>query len=226
MFPICSNPIAFRSARAEGVTRYLLGLLLGIVVLSTVALADVMVPSVFTQEFARALAKAMPSASVKVTGDMQVTVKAASGREWGVFLGNTYQDYKRDPGLFDEIVQAYAARLTQPPANEAKLDRSRIVPVIKDRKWLADLHTSLKAKGVEQEHLSESFNNELVIVYAQDDPNRMRYLTTGDGVGIAREELKTLAVTNLKRLLPKIEMRVLAMSCSSRRAATMRRACS
>ena len=187
--------------------RYLLGLLLGIVVLSTVALADVMVPSVFTQEFARALAKAMPSASVKVTGDMQVTVKAASGREWGVFLGNTYQDYKRDPGLFDEIVQAYAARLTQPPANEAKLDRSRIVPVIKDRKWLADLHTSLKAKGVEQEHLSESFNNELVIVYAQDDPNRMRYLTTGEGDGIAREELKALAVTNLKRLLPKIEMR-------------------
>ena len=67
MFPIYSNPIAFRSARAEGVTKYLPGLLLGIVVLSTVALADVMVPSVFTQEFARALAKAMPSASVKVT---------------------------------------------------------------------------------------------------------------------------------------------------------------
>jgi hypothetical protein len=139
--------------------RYLLGLLLGIMVLSTVALADIMVPSVFTQEFARALAKAMPSASVKVTGDMQVTVKAASGREWGVFLGNTYQDYKRDPSLFDEIVQAYAARLTPPPAAQSELDRARIVPVIKDRKWLADLHSSLKAKGVEQEHLSERFRS-------------------------------------------------------------------
>jgi uncharacterized protein YtpQ (UPF0354 family) len=186
---------------------YLLGLLLGIMVLSTVALADIMVPSVFTQEFARALAKAMPLASVKVTGDMQVTVKAASGREWGVFLGNTYQDYKRDPSLFDEIVQAYAARLTPAPAAQSELDRARIVPVIKDRKWLADLHSSLKAKGVEQEHLSERFNNELVIVYAQDDPDRMRYLTTGEGAGIPREELKALAVNNLKRLLPKIEMR-------------------
>jgi uncharacterized protein YtpQ (UPF0354 family) len=35
----------------------------------------------------------------------------------------------------------------------------------------------------------------------------MRYLTTQEDFGLSREELKSLAIANLKRVLPKIEMR-------------------
>ena len=41
---------------------------------------------------------------------------------------------------------------------------------------------------------------------AEDDPNRTRYLTTAE-IDMDRGELRKLAVANLKRLLPKIEMR-------------------
>jgi uncharacterized protein YtpQ (UPF0354 family) len=61
--------------------------------------------------------------------------------------------------------------------------------------------------SVAQQHLADRFNNELVVVYAQDDPNRMRYLTTQEDFGLSRAELKALAIENLKRVLPKIEMR-------------------
>jgi uncharacterized protein YtpQ (UPF0354 family) len=67
----------------------------------------------------------------------------------------------------------------------------------------------LRARGSAQEHLFDDLNEELVIVYAEDDPSRMRYLIKGEDIGVARDELRTRATANLTRLLPKIEMRVI-----------------
>src|SRR5207244_249888 len=105
---------------------------------------------------------------------------------------------------FGDIVKRFVAALLQDAA--PKLDRSRIVPVIKDRQWLTDLHRMLRAQGRDQEHLSEPFNDELAIVYAEDDPTRTRYLTTQEDIGVSRQELRALAVANLLRILPKIQM--------------------
>jgi uncharacterized protein YtpQ (UPF0354 family) len=169
--------------------------------------AEPLSPSAFTHEFARALTAAMPSATVKVDGELRLSIKDASGRERMVFLSNPYQEYALDSQRFDDIVKRFAVALLQSDNPHAKLDRSRIVPVIKDRKWLADLRQTLKAQGKEQEHLSESFNDDLIIVYAEDDPARMRYLTADEDIGISRPELRALAIENLRRILPKIELR-------------------
>jgi uncharacterized protein YtpQ (UPF0354 family) len=118
----------------------------------------------------------------------------------------------RAPERLNEAVEAYVAAWSRPsgaPSSAtAALDRSRIVPVIKDRQWLADLHNTLKARGVDKppDFIVDDFNDELIVVYAEDDPNRTRYLTTEE-VKMDRGELRALAVANLKRLLPKIEMR-------------------
>lgn len=53
----------------------------------------------------------------------------------------------------------------------------------------------------------DDLNKELVVVYALDDATRVRYLTARDVSALDRVELKALALANLKRLLPKIEMR-------------------
>jgi uncharacterized protein YtpQ (UPF0354 family) len=159
----------------------------------------------FTDEFARAVTAALPSSTV-TTGDLELTIRDQNGRERTVLLVNAYGEYSLAPERLRDIIGTYVAALPPPPTGETKLDRSRIVPVIKDRQWLDDVHNSLKARGVRQEHLADKFNNELVIVYAEDDPKRMRYLTVEEGAGIGREELRALAVANLKRLLPKIEM--------------------
>jgi uncharacterized protein YtpQ (UPF0354 family) len=170
--------------------------------------AETLSSAAFTQEFARVLATAMPSATVSVESELQLSVKDASGLDRTLFLANAYQDYSRDPARFGELVKASVAAMGPSAKTGAKLDRSRIIPVIKDRQWLLDLQKTLKAQGDKApEHLSESFNDELIIVYAEDDPTRMRYLTTDEDIGVGRAELRALAIENLRRILPKIEMR-------------------
>ena len=186
--------------------RPLLGVLFSVVAICVAICAEMLTPPAFTQEFARALARTRPSANVSVAGDLKLMIKETDGLVRNIHLNNAYNEYKLDPQRFDDLVATFSAIFSQ-PSKEAGLDRTRIIPVIKDRQWLDELHNTLKAKGVAQQHLAERFNDELVIVYAQDDPNRMRYLTTQEDFGLSRAELRALAVENLKRVLPKIELR-------------------
>jgi uncharacterized protein YtpQ (UPF0354 family) len=185
--------------------RPLLGVLFSVVAICVAICAEMLTPPAFTQEFARALERTRPSANVSVAGDLKLTIKETDGLVRNIQLNNAYNEYKLDPQRFDDLVATFSAIFSQ-PSKEAGLDRTRIIPVIKDRQWLDELHNTLKAKGVAQQHLAERFNDELVIVYAQDDPNRMRYLTTQEDFGLSRAELRSLAIANLKRVLPKIEM--------------------
>lgn len=186
--------------------RPLLGVLFSVVAICVAICAEMLTPPAFTQEFARALARTRPSANVSVAGDLKLTINETDGLVRNIQLNNAYNEYKLDPQRFDDLVATFSAIFSQSASKEAGLDRTRIIPVIKDRQWLDELHNTLKAKGVAQQHLADRFNDELVIVYAQDDPNRMRYLTTQEDFGLSREELRSLAVANLKRVLPKIEM--------------------
>ncbi len=56
----------------------------------------------------------------------------------------------------------------------------------------------------------EELNDELVVVYAEDTDNSTRYLSSVEIVGVERRKLRSLAVDNLMRLMPRIEMRQLA----------------
>jgi uncharacterized protein YtpQ (UPF0354 family) len=186
--------------------RPLLGVLFSVVAICVAICAEMLTPPAFTEEFARALARTRPSANVSVAGDLKLTIKETDGLVRNIQLNNAYNEYKLDPQRFGDLVATFSAIFSQSASKEAGLDRTRIIPVIKDRQWLDELHNTLKAKGVAQQHLADRFNDELVIVYAQDDPNRMRYLTTQEDFGLSREELRSLAIANLKRVLPKIEM--------------------
>jgi len=188
--------------------RPLLGVLFSVVAICVAICAEMLTPPAFTEEFARALARTRPSANVSVAGDLKLTIKETDGLVRNIQLNNAYNEYKLDPQRFDDLVATFSAIFSQSASKEAGLDRTRIVPVIKDRQWLDELHNTLKARGTPQQHLAERYNNELVIVYAQDDPNRMRYLTTDEDFGLSREALRALAIDNLKRLLPKIAILV------------------
>ena len=76
------------------------------------------------------------------------------------------------------------------------------------QRWLAGVLEAAREskKAQAPEPLSEPFTGDLTIVYAEDRQNSMRFLTTRDDVG-DRAKLHDLALVNLGRLLPKIEMR-------------------
>ena len=180
--------------------------------LSATARADTPSPSAFTAQFARALQAAMPSAKVSIVRDLQLDVRRADGTSATVSLANNYKDYVPDPKWFDAVIKAYAAALAKPvPAKlSAKVDHTRIVPVIKDRAWLAELQARFKRQDASQQPLFDELNSELVVVYAEDTDNKTRYLGFSEITGFEQGKLRALAVDNLMRLTPRIEMRQLA----------------
>ena len=159
----------------------------------------------FTEKVAQALAARLPDLAVTPDGDLTLSVRRQNGSQVTVSLTNRYPDYKSDPANFGAIVEFIVGDLREgPPAG--KPDRARIVPVIKDREWLDQVRQDIKKSGSAQEVLFEEFNKELVIVYAEDTEKRTRYLLSTDDIDVERKDLRKLAVDNLARILPKIEM--------------------
>ena len=89
------------------------------------------------------------------------------------------------------------------------VDRTRIVPVIKDRPWLEETRQALLSRGAKEvpENVYEDFSPDLIILYSEDSPKNIRYFGPKDleAAKIDRADLRKLACENLKRLLPKIE---------------------
>ena len=89
-----------------------------------------------------------------------------------------------------------AAAVPASPAPPAKLDRARIVPVI----W---------TKGATRsDFLVEPLNDELVVVYAEDNGKELRMLMAGDlePAALKREELRALAIANLRTVVPQVRL--------------------
>lgn len=185
----------------------LLGLVLCLV-LACAADAEPLTPKAFTDEVVRMLTPKVPAGGITVKGDLSLVVKKPGGGQLTVSLKNSYQDYLREPARLGEIVSTYVTALTT-PVTAGKVDRSRIVPVIKDRQWIDEVRAQLVKEGAAAkvpEHKVEHFNEHLVIVYAEDDQQRTRYLSAAEDVGVKGAALRALAIENLTRILPKITL--------------------
>jgi uncharacterized protein YtpQ (UPF0354 family) len=175
------------------------------------ARAENLSPRAFTDAFTAAARAAMPSAQVTVKGNLHLETRSAVGEEITTDLRNAYERYLSAPENLDRIIRNYVAVLVESMTfGETKPapDRSRIVPVLKPQRWVDGARQIQKAAEIEPkpEILTDPFNSELAIVYAEDRPQSLRYLTTRDDVG-DRAKLRQLALANLHRLVPKIEMR-------------------
>jgi uncharacterized protein YtpQ (UPF0354 family) len=167
-------------------------------------------PREFTGEFAKALRQANPELKVAVVKDLELSLTTADGRESTSFLDNAYDTYKQDPEAKADVIKRFvAASLEGIVLVRDEIDRTRIVPIIKDRPWLEETRQALLSRGVKEapEHVYEDFSSDLIILYAEDSPKNIRYLGPKDLelAKIQRSELRALASENLTRLLPKIE---------------------
>lgn len=168
-------------------------------------------PSRFTREYVTALQAASPGVSVQVVQDLQLKVTPSGGSETTAFLDNAYNTYKQDPGSKSDIIQRFVSAFLESvnESSKAGLDTTRIVPVIKDRAWLDETRSALRGRGAKEipDMVHEDFSPDLVILYAEDSPKNMRYLTTKDlaGAHIEPKDLRELACKNLHNILPPVE---------------------
>jgi uncharacterized protein YtpQ (UPF0354 family) len=174
-----------------------------------IARADTLMPRAFTERVAQAVTAALPSASVVVSDELQFVVRYPSGASATANLAKAYKSYEREPQHLDDIVKAQVSALLEAGGDAQglpKLDRSRIVPLIKDRQWFEQVQRRGLEQTPPQELVAEPLNSELVVVYAENRLGALRILSSRDDVG-DRARLRELALTNLSRLLPKIEIR-------------------
>lgn len=195
--------------------KFLLSILTLCLLLIGFARAETLTPQAFTDAAAAAARAAMPSAQVTVAGNLHLETRSAGGEQITTDLHNAYETYLRAPERRDEVIRAYIGVLVESVTfGDAKtaLDRTRIVPVLKPQRWVdgaRQAQSNAKADtkvDPKPEILTDPFNSELAIVYAEDRPQSLRYLMTPDDVG-DRAQLRDLALGNLNRMLPKIEMR-------------------
>lgn len=168
------------------------------------AAAERMTPRAFTEVFAAAVTAALPTAKVTVAGDLHLETRSAGGETITTDLHNAYQVYLGDPAHPYELIERYVSVLADSLNTKSVVDRSRIVPVLKSASWVEAIQEQRKGAPPTQ-LLTEAFNSELTIVYAEDHPSSIRYLMASNDVG-DHGKLHDLALANLNRILPKIEM--------------------
>jgi hypothetical protein len=93
--------------------RPLLGVLFGIAAFCGALCAEMLTPPAFTEEFARALTRALPSSNVSVAGELRLTIKETDGLVRNIQLNNAYNEYKLDPQRFGDLVQTFTAMFSQ-----------------------------------------------------------------------------------------------------------------
>src|SRR5439155_15119650 len=169
----------------------------------------------FAAEFCDALRLAVPDHRVQIVKDLEIRVVDPAGRESGGFLDNAYDHYKSAPEHKADVIQKYVAGVLETRTIvECQIDTSRIIPVMKDRAWIAGISAGMEARRKEKslENVHDIYNSELIVVYAEDSPRNIRYLTRSDlgALNLAVADLRRLSVENLKRLLPEPEIRNLS----------------
>ncbi|HVM61724.1 MAG TPA: DUF1444 family protein [Verrucomicrobiae bacterium] len=169
----------------------------------------ILTPQAYTRDFAAKLQASAPGYRVEVKRDLELRVIDSAGKEQTAFLDNSYAEYRLNPQNKDSIIARYASAFTAPGVAEGKVDKTRITPVIKDKAWIDEIRDAMKERGATKtpENVYEPFNDSLIIVYVEDNPTSVRYLTPKDveDAGIRKEDLRGLAIDNLKRLLPEVE---------------------
>jgi len=164
----------------------------------------------FTQEFATVLRAAVPGHKVEIVEPLHLRITHPDGSDSTAYLDNAYKEYEADPDSRQELIERRVAAWVESIASDGvPLDPKNIVPIIKDRGWVEDAKAMSKSRGFdpEESQVTEDYNEELVIVYAEDTPRNVRYFSRKDldKAGVERNKLRALAIANLRRVLPKIE---------------------
>lgn len=166
----------------------------------------------FTKEFVAVARAASPDLEITVVNDLELKITTVGGKEITSYLYNAFDNYKAHPKSKKDTLNRFVSSLLETVAHSLatqKLDPARIVPVIKDRPWLEETKKALANRGAEKlpQNVYEGYNDELVIVYAEDSPRNVRYFGPDDlaEAKIDRKDLRSLATENLKKIIPKME---------------------
>lgn len=150
----------------------------------------------FSEKFAKQLIKKNKQLKIISINELEVESEFNKGKHQH-FLNNAYSEYISDPKFIKEIIEKYVNGTSAMFLPKELLDVERILPVVKDRRFIESLR-EINA-DVEENHIYEFYNEELIVFYVEDRENSIHYISKNDleEINFSIENLREKAVENL-----------------------------
>lgn len=162
----------------------------------------------FTEEFLAILREHISQIEVTIFSELHLNVMY-NDQLSSVYLNKVYEEYVEQPERKAEIFETLLASLKDKFSTAMyRFNLKQIFPLLKTKDWLAQHDDRTNEKTI---LIHDSFNDDIVIVYAEKMPGsggKLVYLNVQgfNAVDIARASLRQQAVQNLINLIGKIEI--------------------
>lgn len=177
-------------------------LLLACMIISCTSKTHVLSQEEFAHAYLKALQAKHPNVTFVLNQDGSIT-SDNKDENYIFYLDNAYKSYQLEPDSLETVLNRFIAPSALLYREKKKMDLSTIVPVIKPVDYIAALNKGNKPL----EMATKPYNDQLVIVYAEDLPEGFKYLTKKDfdSIGISADSLHELAIANFYKQVPNIE---------------------
>ncbi|MDR6561554.1 MULTISPECIES: DUF1444 family protein [unclassified Arcicella] len=159
----------------------------------------------FAQVYLDSLSKKYPSVKFELNPDLTITSKKGDS-DYKHYIDNAFIAYKAEPDSINDIISRYVASTTELYIDQKLVNVGNVVPVIKSVEFLDEIN-SLSKDGKSFPVITEKYNDQLIIVYAEDSKNSIKFLTEDDfkTLSISRDTLKSIALKNFDKRITKIQ---------------------
>lgn len=159
----------------------------------------------FAQVYLDALSKKYPGVSFELNSDLSITAKKGD-LDYRHYIDNAFIAYKTEPDSITTIINRYLAATTDLYVDSKTVNVDNIVPVIKPVEYLDEVNI-LNKDGKSFPMVTEKYNDQLIIAYAEDSKNSISYLTEDDfkTLSISKDTLKSVALRNFDKIIPNIQ---------------------
>ncbi|RZK42267.1 MAG: DUF1444 family protein [Hymenobacter sp.] len=159
----------------------------------------------FATEYLHSLNIKYPNTNFVLNTNLTITSEK-NGKDYKHYIDNAYIEYKSEPDSAKEIITRYVASTADIYLEQERISIDDIVPTVKSFESIEELN-SLTEKGKAPTVITKKYNSQLVVIYAQDSKNSIRYLTSENfkQLAISEDSLECIALRNLSKILPSVE---------------------
>jgi uncharacterized protein YtpQ (UPF0354 family) len=162
----------------------------------------------FTNQYFDSLTKRFPTAKFTIVDDSTIESKF-NDNDIRISIDNAYKEYQAEPDSLPKVLTKYLTVASELYSPKEKISIDRIVPIIKPISYLDDIKSVASKMGATKdiEGVYEKYNDQLIIAYAEDTKNSIRYLTHDDirALSVSEDSIKQIAIRNLDKLLTNIQ---------------------
>jgi len=182
------------------VIRLLSAFLLGFFILGCNAKNSVMPKTAFARVYLDSLRIKYPNVKFGLNNELVITSKYGD-LDYKHHIDDDYLAYRDAPDSIGEIIGRYVASTKDLYADLRTIFVKRIIPVIIPVEYLAEAD-SLNKDGKPAPIITDKYNSQLVIAYAEVYKNSITYLTEDDvkRLSISGDSLKSIATRNIDRI--------------------------